>query len=172
MRKTGDNIKIKSFADLKKAGLLVKFEIDHMFHNEDTGFVIFDNAVIFGKNATIVDVDANDAQIPYLLDNGFWIPEFMIDEVKEQPKEDKEIVVEDLYICKATGKPFGKLFCKLIDIDNKVSEFSCSSFSRLKRHELIYIANILKNQKIFDGDFNKLNKDELSNLCYEAAKKL
>lgn len=111
----------------------------------------------------------------------------------EKPKEKRDKVIEadladiaamnvkqeevaeekpKVYINQFNGKPFGKLFLKLIELDPKIAEFSNTTFSKLKKHELLYIANLLHNNGVLDEDYARLTKEELVTLCFTAAKKL
>ena len=141
---------------------------------------------------TIDSIDSEDPEIPSFLSIGIWVPEFMI-EKKPEPKPQKkaepevkidaEMMIKDdekaeapqepkVYINQFNGKPFGNLFLKLINIDPKVAEFSNTSFSRLKKHELLYIAKILKDRNVLLEDYQALTQKELAVLCYNATKEL
>ena len=98
------------------------------------------------------------------------------DEVVPNP-EPKAIPVEDnidqkVYINKFNNKPFGKVFLKLIALDKKVAEFSATQFSKLKKHELQYIAKLLQDHGAEFADYNKLTQKELAVYCYNKALEL
>ena len=189
----GDEVLIKDLETLVKEN---KFKLadglDNVYINHDTHYAIFPDFNFFGSPCTIDTIDENDKDIPYFLSIGIWVPEFMImkkpqkevkpknDEVNvERPNIFEEAAREILnqkkqkvYINQFNGKPFGKLFLKLIDLDPKIAEFSNTNFSKLKKHELLYIARLLKNKGVVDVPFNNLTQKELVTLCYNATKKL
>lgn len=190
MFKVGDVVIIKELdvlvenGDLKKAG-----DLGDVYCNRDKKFVVFPDFNYYGTECTVDEVDTKDADIPYFLSVGIWVPEFMI-EIKEAAKEpavgvDMDLIVNadqikfaadpnpaveveaaKVWINKFNNKPFGSLFVKLINIDPKVAEFSATSFSKLKKHELQYIAKILIDNGRKAVDYNKLTQKELSAYCY------
>lgn len=192
-----DIVRVKSLETLlnEHAIELVK-DLDDVYINKETNYAIFPGFSFFESECTIDSIDSEDPDIPYFLSIGIWVPEFMIEKKpKQKPKEEikpkakleiDEVVNEDddnhkkaedlqnpkVYINQFNGKPFGSLFVKLINIDPKVAEFSNTSFSRLKKHELLYIAKILKGQNVLLEDYQKLTQKELAVLCYNATKAL
>lgn len=172
-----DEVVVKNLQQLLDEKLVTRVDgFDDVYVNDDKSFTLFSSFSFFDKKTKINTVDDKDPAIPYFLACGCWVPEFMLTAVKkEEPKPEPVVevapVVEeakpDAFINKFTGKPFGKLFVKLIKLDAKIAEFSCSSFSRLKRHELDYIANLLNNQEGVElVDNVKMNKDDLASWCY------
>lgn len=163
-----------------------------VYINKETNYAIFPGFSFFGMECTIDSIDSEDPEIPYFLSIGIWVPEFMIEKkpepkpqkkVEPEVKIDAEMMIKDdkkaeavqepkVYINQFNGKPFGNLFLKLINIDPKVAEFSNTSFSRLKKHELLYIAKILKDRNVLLEDYQKLTQKELAVLCYNAVKTL
>lgn len=178
MLEIGTQVKIKSLDQLLKEKLLVK-EGD-IFVNNDDSFILLDNFKFFEAETTIEGVDEDDS-IPYFLGNGIWAPEWLIMpiilEPEPEPKdENNEVEVVEavakpnapkVYINRFTGKPFGKLMLKLIALDEKIAEFSSTRFSRLRRHELVYIANILLDHGADDAAIDVMTVKELSTYCYE-----
>lgn len=184
MFKVGDVVIIKKLEALVANGDLKKAEdLGDVYCNRDKKFVVFPDFNYYDTECTVDEVDTKDADIPYFLSVGIWVPEFMI-EVKEPAKEPAEIHPIDafevavdpnpemeeepakVWINKFNNKPFGALFIKLINIDPKVAEFSATSFSKLKKHELQYIAKILIDNGRKVVDYNKLTQKELSVYCY------
>lgn len=178
MLEIGTKVKIKSLDQLLKEKLLV--EEGDIFVNNDDGFILLDNFKFFEAETTIEGVDEDDS-IPYFLGNGIWTPEWLImpiiPEPEPEPKgENNEVEVVEavakpdapkVYINRFTGKPFGKLMLKLIALDEKIAEFSSTRFSRLRRHELVYIANILLDHGADDAAIDVMTVKELSTYCYE-----
>lgn len=170
MFKEGDVVCVKTLEKLVKEGNMVK---DHglgdVYYNEDKKFILFSDFQYYGKECTIDEVDGGDP-IPYFLSIGIWVPEFMI-ETKYDPKKADEAAVEvkevPNIINKFSNKPFGKLFIKLIKFDAKIAEFSSTSFSKLKKHELQYIAKLLQDHGCKAIDNNKATQKELAVYCYE-----
>lgn len=173
-----------------------------IYISADKTYAIFSDFNFFGNECTIDEIDSNDKSIPYFLSIGIWVPEFMImkksnpkkenkQKLEEQKEKHDKVIELDLvdivaknkqeevaeenpkaYINQFNGKPFGKLFLKLIKLDPKVAEFSNTTFSKLKKHELLYIANLLHNNGVLDEDYAQLNKEELVTICFTATKKL
>lgn len=179
MLSVGTKVQIKPLDQLLSEKLLEKR--GEILINEDDNFILLGNFRFFAVETTISAVD--DGSIPYFLANGLWVPEWMLNVIKELNEKEVEELLEEaggikviepkndvrIYINKFTGKPFGKLMVKLINLDEKIAEFSSTRFSRLRRHELIYIANLLMN-----NGYNKINVDdfnvkELSTYCYNGA---
>jgi hypothetical protein len=180
MFEQGDKVIIKNLDCLLKDNLLKEApDLEGVYCNKDMKYVLFSDFPYFGNVAVIEDVDKNDPDIPYFLSIGIWVPEFMIisyDEVVPNP-EPKAIPVEDnidqkVYINKFNNKPFGKVFLKLIALDKKVAEFSATQFSKLKKHELQYIAKLLQDHGAEFADYNKLTQKELAVYCYNKALEL
>lgn len=181
MFKKGDVVIIKGLDELLKQGLLKKAEnMPNVYHNEDLSYVVFDDFPYFGSETIIEDIDKKDKDIPYFLSVGIWVPGFMIvpkvepeDEPKDKPIEEVKNVDKPkneekpkVYINKFNNKPFGKLFCKLITLDEKIAEFSSTAFSKLKKHELQYIAKLLQDHGAEYIDYNKATQRELATYCY------
>lgn len=176
----GDKVTIKNLDCLLNGNLLKKAEdLEGVYHNQDMKYVLFSDFPYFGDTATIDDIDQNDKDIPYFLSIGIWVPEFMIipynevvpnPEPKVNPVEDN--VDQKVYINKFTNKPFGKVFLKLIALDEKIAEFSATQFSKLKKHELQYIAKLLQDHGAEFADYNKLTQNELAIYCYHKALEL
>ena len=177
MFEQGEKVIIKNLDCLLKDNLLKKApDLEGVYCNKDLKYVLFSDFSYFGNVAVIEDVDKNDPDIPYFLSIGIWVPEFMIipyDEGVPNP-EPKAIPVEDnidqkVYINKFNNKPFGKVFLKLIALDEKIAEFSNTQFSKLKKHELQYIAKLLQDHGAEFADYNKLTQKELAIYCYNKA---
>lgn len=223
MFKQNDNVIVKTLQELIDSKDLTPVEdAEGVFYNKATKFVAFDNFKFWGLECTIQNVDEKDADIPYFLSLGIWVPEFMlktaqraevkqenklkIKDIIEKPKKkdaelkpeigevDQEghlddaagvdaLIVQDMaldqqvvavdqaienkpYVNKFTGKPFGKLFLKLIKLDEKVSEFSNTAFSKLKKHELQYIAGLLQKNGVEVVDYRAFTQKELAEYCY------
>lgn len=174
----GDKVTIKNLDCLLNDNLLKKAEdLEGVYHNQDMKYVLFSDFPYFGDTATIDDIDPNDKDIPYFLSIGIWVPEFMIipydgvvpnlEPKKVNPVEDN--VDQKVYINKFNNKPFGKVFLKLIALDEKIAEFSATQFSKLKKHELQYIAKLLQDHGAEFADYNKLTQKELAVYCYNKA---
>lgn len=89
--------------------------------------------------------------------------------IKLEPKINdfnKEVAKPKVYINKYNNKPFGKLFLKLIELDEKIAEFSSTSFSHLKKHELIYIATLLTKNENDKAKWVFLNQKDLAQYCF------
>lgn len=174
----GDKVIIKNLDCLLKDNLLKEApDLEGVYCNKDMKYVLFSDFPYFGNVAVIEDVDKNDPDIPYFLSIGIWVPEFMIipyvediidPEVKIK-EADINIGQERLYINKFNNKPFGKVFLKLIALDEKIAEFSNTQFSKLKKHELQYIAKLLQDHGAEFADYNKLTQKELAIYCYNKA---
>lgn len=175
MFNVGDEIVVKTFDVLVKEGKLEKAaDLENVYWNKQNKFVVFPDFNFYGQVSGIKEIDENDKDMPYFLDLGIWVPEFLIEkkekkeekpipEKAEVPKNDNE---EKVWINKYTNKPFGKLFIKLIKLDEVIAEFSNTSFSKLKKHELQYIAKVLKdNGRKMEG-YENMTQKELSMLCY------
>lgn len=164
MFKVGDVVIVKKLdaliknGDLKHAG-----DLGDVYCNKDKKFVVFPDFNYYGVECTVDEVDTKDADIPYFLSIGIWVPEFMI-EVKQPEAVNPEPA--KVWINKFNNKPFGALFVKLINIDPKVAEFSATVFGKLKKHELQYIAKILQDNGRKVVDYNKLTQKELAAYCY------
>lgn len=179
MLSVGTKVQIKPLDQLLSEGLLEKR--GEILINEDGHFILLCNFRFFATETTIAAVD--DGDIPYFLANGLWVPEWMLNVVKELNEKDIEELLEEagvikvvepkndykIYINKFTGKPFGKLMVKLINLDEKIAEFSSTRFSRLRRHELVYIANLLMNNGYDEINIDDYNVKELSTYCYNGA---
>lgn len=199
---TGDVVIVKDLKTLLDEGSVELADgFKDIYVSADKTYAIFSDFNFFGNVCVIDEIDSNDKSIPYFLSIGIWVPEFMIiekpkEEDKQKPEKPKEkrdevvdadlanIVAMDVkqeevaeekpkvYINQFNGKPFGKLFLKLIELDPKIAEFSNTTFSKLKKHELLYIANLLHNNGVLDEGYARLTKGELVTLCFTAAKKL
>lgn len=177
MLSVGTKVQIKPLDQLLSEGLLERK--GEILINENDHFILLRNFRFFATETTISAVD--DGDIPYFLENGLWVPEWMLNVVKELNEEGVEELLEDvlkvvepkddvkIYINKFTGKPFGKLMVKLINLDEKIAEFSSTRFSRLRRHELVYIANLLMNNGYDKINIDDYNVKELSTYCYNGA---
>lgn len=178
MFEQGEKVIIKNLDCLLKDNLLKKApDLEGVYCNKDLKYVLFSDFSYFGNVAVVEDVDKNDPDIPYFLSIGIWVPEFMImpyaegindSEVKIK-EADINIGQERLYINKFNNKPFGKVFLKLIALDEKIAEFSSTQFSKLKKHELQYIAKLLQDHGAEFADYNKLPQKELAIYCYNKA---
>lgn len=163
MFKVGDVVIIKKLDSLVKNGDLKKTgDLGDVYCNQDKKFIVFPDFNYYDIECTVDEVDTKDADIPYFLSVGIWVPEFMI-EIKKPAVEAEPAKV---WINKFNNKPFGSLFVKLINIEPKVAEFSSTSFSKLKKHELQYIAKILIDNGRKVVDYNQLTQKELSAYCY------
>ena len=194
MFEQGEKVIIKNLDCLLKDNLLKKApDLEGVYCNKDMKYVLFSDFPYFGNVAVIEDVDKNDPDIPYFLSIGIWVPEFMIipyDKVVPNPEPkvmiipyvegiiDPEVKIKEadinigqerLYINKFNNKPFGKVFLKLIALDEKIAEFSSTQFSKLKKHELQYIAKLLQDHGAEFADYNKLTQKELAIYCYNKA---
>ena len=178
MFEQGDKVIIKNLDCLLKDNLLKEApDLEGVYCNKDVIYLLFSDISYFGNVAVNEDVDKNDPDIPYFLSIGIWVPEFMIipyvegiidPEVKIK-EADINIGQERLYINKFNNKPFGKVFLKLIALDEKIAEFSSTQFSKLKKHELQYIAKLLQDHGAEFADYNKLTQKELAIYCYNKA---
>lgn len=175
--KKNDEVIIKSLDELKKAGLLEAIDRNGVtiYKNNDTNYLLYDNFPFFGTEAKVLGIDNKDNSIPYWLSCGIWAPEWMLKYAVEPEKEEpivKDAPIEPkVFINKFNGKPFGKLFLKLIAIDPKIAEFSSTIFSRLRKHELQYIARLLISKGCPDIDTNS-HVEELVSYCYNQTKLL
>ena len=134
--KVEDKVVVKDLDTLLKSNDLKKVNnLDGVYWNADTNFVVFENFNFYGSKCVIQEIDEDDNDMPYFLSTGIWVPEFMIQSVGDKkPKVDQDVEPVKVYINKFNNKPFGKLFVKLIKLDEKVAEFSSTSFSKLKKH--------------------------------------
>ncbi|MBQ0113702.1 MAG: hypothetical protein KBT03_11270 [Bacteroidales bacterium] len=82
------------------------------------------------------------------------------------PVPDAPQIQENPIINRFNGKPFGKLFIKLIKIEPKIKEFSDTSFSHLKRHELEFIMNMLNTRFDVGVNYANMTQKEMANWCY------
>lgn len=156
----GDKVTIKNLDCLLNDNLLKKAEdLEGVYHNQNMKYVLFSDFPYFGDTVTIDDIDPNDEDIPYFLSIGIWVPEFMIIPVEDNADQ-------KVYVNKFNNKPFGKVFLKLIALDEKIAEFSATRFSKLKKHELQYIAKLLQDHGAEFADYNKLTQKELAVYCY------
>ncbi|MEG1495447.1 MAG: hypothetical protein RRZ84_07800 [Romboutsia sp.] len=183
MFKKNDVVIVKSLKTLLEENVLcIAEDLGNVYCNKDKKYVLFPDFQFFDKECIITDVDTNDADIPYFLSVGIWVPEFMItSKVAPNPLRNlveeiligidpNKVIIEEnkdvIYINKFNNKPFGKLFIKLIKLDKKIAEFSSTSFSKLKKHELQYIAKTLQDNGRQIIDYNKLTQKKLSTYCY------
>ena len=180
MFKIGEKVRVKTLKEMLDTNILKKYN-QYSYINEETSFVLLSEFNYFNIDTTIQDIDNKDQNIPYFLSCGIWMPECMLESleaIKPQDKVVNEDVDEDVeavnveaakpevYINKFTGKPFGTLMVKLIKLDKKVAEFSSTRFSRLRRHELEYIASLLMKHGAEVIDVDDFNVKELSTYCY------
>lgn len=189
MLKVGDTITVKTLSTLVDEGLLKKdLNIEDVYVNEDIAYILFSDFPYFGKECTIQKIDKKDSEIPYFVSVpnkfGIWLPEFMIQTPNENinipEKQENQILVDDNnlklpIINQFNGKPFGKLFIKLISLDSKIAEFSDTAFSKLKKHELLYIVNVIKTNLPnieYPKNIEALNQRELATFCFRSASKL
>lgn len=183
MFKIGEKVRVKTLNEMLNTNILKKYN-RYSYINEETSFVLLSEFNYFNTKTTIQDIDNKDQNIPYFLDCGIWMPECMLESLEVIKPQDKVVnkdVVEDVevvnvkvaepevYINKFTGKPFGTLMVKLIKLDKKIAEFSSTRFSRLRRHELEYIAELLMNHGANKIHTDDLNVKELSSYCYNQA---
>lgn len=174
--KLNEKVKIKSLDEMLKSGDLVKQDAN-LYVNEESRYYIFADFPFFGLEGTITNIDNGDDSCPYYISNGkdsLWACDFMLTALEVQVPKNKVIPIDDkpkVYINKFNNKPFGKLFIKLINLDNKIAEFSSTAFSRLKKHELQYIARLLMKQNCPFIDINS-PVAELSSYCYNQTRLL
>lgn len=171
MLKIKTKVIIKTKDELLNEGLIVS-QGDGLFMNENDRFMFFADYPYFGQTTTIKYVDEHDKNVPYYLSCNCWAPEWLIK--LDEPEVKVEKVVDNkpkVYINKFNNKPFGALFIKLINIDEKIATFSSTAFSRLKKHELQYIARLLMNQGCEAININA-TVPELSTYCYTNTKTL
>ena len=174
--KLNEKVKIKSLDEMLNSGDLVKQD-DNLYVNEKSRYFIFKDFPFFSLEGTITKIDNNDDSCPYYISNGkdsLWACDFMLTALEVQIPMNNAIPVNDkpnVYINKFNNKPFGKLFIKLINLDNKIAEFSSTAFSRLKKHELQYIARLLMKQNCPFIDINS-SVAELSSYCYNQTRLL
>ena len=174
--KLNEKVKIKSLDEMINDGTL-KIEENDLYVNEESRYYIFKDFPFFGLEGTITKIDNNDDSCPYYISNGkdsLWACDFMLSAIEVQIPMDNAIPVDikpKVYINKFNNKSFGKLFIKLINLDNKIAEFSSTAFSRLKKHELQYIARLLMKQNCPFIDINS-PVAELSSYCYNQTRLL
>lgn len=175
--KLNEKVKIKSLDEMINSGDLVMQRDENLYVNEDSNYYIFKDFPFFGLEGIITKIDDNDDSCPYYISNGkdsLWACDFMLTAIDAQIPMNNAIPVDakpKVYINKFNNKPFGKLFIKLINLDNKIAEFSSTAFSRLKKHELQYIARLLMKK---DCPFIDINSPvaELSSYCYNQTRLL
>lgn len=196
--KVEDKVVVKDLDTLLKSNDLKKVDnLDGVYWNANTNFVVFENFNFYGSECVIQEIDEDDNDMPYFLSTGIWVPEFMIQSVRDKkpiknekdiepvpadfvvpeadfkkPKVDQDVEPVKVYINKFNNKPFGKLFVKLIKLDEKVAEFSSTSFSKLKKHELQYIAKLIQNNGAEAVDYARFTKEELAKYCFKESIKL
>lgn len=196
--KVEDKVVVKDLDTLLKSNDLKKVNnLDGVYWNADTNFVVFENFNFYGSECVIQEIDEDDNDMPYFLSTGIWVPEFMIQSVGDKkpikneediepvpadfivpeadlkkPEADQDVEPVKVYINKFNNKPFGKLFVKLIKLDEKVAEFSSTSFSKLKKHELQYIAKLIQNNGAEVVDYARFTKEELAKYCFKESVKL
>ena len=173
--KLNDQVKIKTLDEMIKSNDLVVSEND-LYVNEASRYFLFKDFPFFGLEGTIVKIDHEDNSCPYYIsgpDGQLWAGEFMLTTIDGKiPNDEKPVNNEPkVYINKFNNKPFGRLFVKLINIDNRIAEFSSTAFSRLKKHELQYIARILIGRGCPNIDLNS-PVAELSSYCYNQTRLL
>ena len=176
--KLNDKVKIKSLDEMLNSGDLVKSDAN-LYINEESRYYIFADFPFFGLEGTITKIDDNDDSCPYYISNGkdsLWACDFMLSAIEVQIPMNNEIPIPvenkpKVYINKFNNKPFGRLFIKLINLDNKIAEFSSTAFSRLKKHELQYIARLLMKQNCPFIDITS-PVAELSSYCYNQTRLL
>lgn len=182
MFKIGEKVRVKTLKEMLDTKALEKYN-NYAYINKETSFVLLKEFSYFDKHTTIKYIDEKDNKIPYFLECGIWMPGCLLEslEVVEPPKNvdildvvngGEVIDIEkpaEVYINKFTGKPFGTLMVKLIKLDKKIAEFSSTRFSRLRRHELEYIAKLLMNHGADQIDTDDFNVKELSSYCYNQA---
>lgn len=175
--KLNAKVKIKSLDEMLNSGDLVVQQDKNLYVNENSRYYIFKDFPFFGLEGTITKIDDNDESCPYYVSNGkdsLWACDFMLTALEVQIPMNNEIPVDvkpKVYINKFNNKPFGRLFVKLINLDNKIAEFSSTAFSRLKKHELQYIARLLMKQNCPVIDINS-PVAELSSYCYNQTRLL
>lgn len=175
-----DEVVIKDLDEMLKSGVLKKYtEINDItvYINQNTNFILFSDFPYFGKSDIIQQIDNKDKQIPYFLEkSGIWAADFMLKSKNEHiegvEENNDQKPKEKVYINKYTNKPFGNLFIKLIQLDEKISEFSNTSFSKLHKNELEYIAKLLMNHNKPFIDVAKTKAKDLATYCYQQAKTL
>lgn len=173
-----DEVIIKSLKELQEAGLLETIDRNGVtiYKNNADNYLLYSNFPFFGEKTTVLGIDEKDNSIPYWLSCGIWAPEWMLKYAVEPKKENPVVIVAEpakpkVWINKFNGKPFGRLFVKLIVIDEKIADFSSTGFSKLRKHELQYIARLLMSKGCPDIDINT-NVDELSSYCYNQTRLL
>lgn len=172
--KVGDKVKVKNLKTLLDNGDLKLLEgFENVYFNHGANYTCFDDFAYFDQEVKIKNIDEKDKYIPYFVDKGVWLPEFMLTKIEvKEPEIEVKIepmkVDEDQIVNKFNGKPFGKMFRKLISLDPKIAEFSDTRFQPLKRHELQYIARLLMNQlpDVEKVDLNKTTNKDLAIFCY------
>lgn len=176
MFKINAKVIVKTIDELINEHILVSK--DNYYVHEATRFILFNDFPYFGELTTIKSIDENDDNIPYFLGNGIWAPEWLIKdaepkkvEVKVEVVDEKEPAEPKVWINKFNNKPFGDLFVKLINLDNKIATFSSTAFSRLKKHELQYIARLLMDHGCPAINLQSTVKD-LGTYCYNNTKTL
>lgn len=184
MFKIGDTVKIKDLQTLlAENSLTPSNNFGDIYINNATKYVLFPDFPFYGKTCTVTEVDEEDNDgIPYFLSIGIWAPEFMLINMNvEEPKEVddlKEVAVDHpvpvpadndnkVYINNFNNKPFGKLFVKLIKLDPKIAEFSNTRFSALKKHELLYIADLISKYMDIEEDYEDMDQEQLAMFCYD-----
>lgn len=182
MLKINDKVLIKKLDVLTKEGhLQLVDDLPDTYINREASYVVFSDFPYFGGKYTIDDIDSEDDTMPYFLSCGIWAPEFLLtpinDHKQEEVKEEKEAKAEvnpenEIIINAFNNRPFGALFMKLIKLDRKIAEFSDTAFSRLKKHELQYIAKLLQDHGAEVVDYNKLTQKELCTYCFTQTLKL
>lgn len=185
MFEINDTVRIKSLETLLDKGILKEKEgLEEVYVSPEFGYVLFKDFQFFGEVCSISEIDEDDKEMPYFLSIGIWVPEFLIENPKEEKKDDEKAKEEDIpvpenpaenkYINKFNGKPFGRLFIKLIDLDPKILEFSATNFSKLKKHELQYIAKLLvaNGRPAPELNINRMLQKDLAIYCYTETVKL
>lgn len=182
MFKINEKVRVKTLKEMLDTGVVRKYN-NYSYVNNETSFVILSEFSYFGNSTTIKYIDEKDKQIPYFLECGIWMPECMLESLEKVNQPKNEVVIEnaeveyavdapekevkpEIYVNKFTGKPFGTLMVKLIKLDKKVAEFSSTRFSRLRRHELEYIASLLMKHGAEVINVDDFNVKELSTYCY------
>ncbi len=147
MKNIGEKISIKTIDELKDEGFVDHVKDDHIIILNPVKWDLTSSEPYLGKEGIkIIGVDTSDPAVPYQVEGGYWIPEFMTKEYVEQ-----EVVISAPSVTPASGEKvkYGKIFKFLIKLEKEVAnahiikDANVNRVSKLPIDVLHYVEHIL-----------------------------
>lgn len=148
MKSIGEKVSIKTIDELKDEGFVDHVKDGHIIILNPVKWDLTSSEPYLGKEGMkIISVDTSDPAVPYQIEGGYWIPEFMAKEYVEQ-----EVATTAPTVAPASGErvKYGKIFKFLIKLEKEmtnthvIKDANVNRISKLPMDVLHYVEHILE----------------------------